>query len=72
MPGNQSKKKKQLNSYIKYSSLGIQMTAIIIAGFLGGEYLDERFQSTTSKYTIIFSLLSIFTSFYYIVKKTTS
>lgn len=72
MRGNQSKKKKQLNSYIKYSSLGIQMTAIIFSGFFAGDYLDEIFQSTTPKYTIIFSLISIFSSVYYIVKKTAS
>ena len=72
MPASQSKKKKQLNSYIKYSSLGIQMTAIIFAGYFTGEYLDQTSQAKTPKYTIIFSILSIFASFYYIVKKTTN
>lgn len=71
MRGNQSKKKRQLNSYIKYSSLGIQMTAIIVAGVFFGEYLDVKTQSETPKFTLILSLLSIFASMYYVFNKTT-
>ena len=72
MPASQSKKKKQLNSYIKYSSLGIQMTVIIFVGFFTGEYLDQMSQAKIPKYTIIFSILSIFASLYYIIKKATN
>lgn len=72
MPGNQIKKKKQLNSYIKYSSLGIQMAAIIVVGVFFGEYLDVKNHSETPKFTIILSLLSIFASIYYVFKKTSN
>ena len=46
------------------------MTAIIVAGFFIGEYLDLKKQSETPKFTLILSLLSIFASMYYVFKKT--
>ena len=64
-----SKKKKQLNTYIKYSSLTIQMAIIIIAGTFFGSYLDERESINTPTYTVIFSLISIFFALYYVFKK---
>ena len=42
MPKNKIKKKKQLNSYIKYSSLTTQMAVIIAAGAFFGDYLDNK------------------------------
>ena len=57
MQEKQSKKKKRLNSYIKYSSLATQMAVIIIAGAYFGKYLDSK-NSTETLYTIIFSLAS--------------
>ena len=70
MQEKQSKKKKQLNSYIKCSSLTLQMAVIIIAGAFFGDYLDKKNQSDTPIYTIIFSLLSIFLAVYYVLKNT--
>ena len=69
MQGKKSQKKKQLNSYIKYSSLGIQMAVIIIAGTFFGDFLDIKNRSEAPVYTIIFSLLSIFLALYYVVQK---
>ena len=69
MSKNKTKKKKQLNSYIKYSSLATQMAAIIIAGTFFGDYLDNFNNTKTPTYTIIFSLSSIFLAFYYVLKK---
>ena len=66
---NKIKKKKQLNSYIKYSSIGTQMAIIIIAGAFFGDYIDNQQQSTTRVYTITFSLISVFLSLYYVIKE---
>ena len=63
------KKQKQLNSYVKYSSLATQMAVIIAAGVFFGEYLDKTHTSETPIYTITLSLLSIFLSLYYVIKK---
>lgn len=69
MQEKQSKKKKQLNSYIKHSSLVAQMAAIIIAGVFFGDYLDVKNNSENPIYTIVFSLGSIFFGLYYVIKK---
>jgi F0F1-type ATP synthase assembly protein I len=68
MQEKKSKKKKQLNSYIKHSSLTIQMTAIIAAGTFFGDYLDVKNDSDIPIYTIIFSLVSIFLALYWVLK----
>ena len=57
-----------INSYIKYTSLTTQMAVIIIAGSYFGKHLDSKY-STDSLYTIIFSLLSVFLSLYYVLKQ---
>jgi ATP synthase protein I len=62
-------KKKQLNSYIKYSSLTTQMAVIIAAGTFFGDYLDKKDTSDIPIYTIILYLLSIFLALYYVLKK---
>jgi F0F1-type ATP synthase assembly protein I len=69
MGEKQSKKKKQLNSYLKYSSSMTQMAIIIIAGVFSGDFLDDYYNSKTPIYTITLSLLSIFLALYYILKK---
>jgi len=70
MPKNKTTKKKQLNSYIKYTSLTTQMAVIIAAGTFFGDELDKANKSDTPIYTIIFSLISIFLALYYVFKKT--
>jgi len=46
------------------------MAAIIAAGTFLGDYLDKSTKSSSTLYTIIFSLSSIFLSLYYVFKKT--
>ena len=69
MPKNKRNKKKQLNSYVKYSSLTTQMAVIIAAGAFFGDYLDDLYNTDSKVYTIIFSLSSIFLALYYVLKK---
>ena len=68
MPKNKTKKKKQLNSYIKYTSLTTQMAVIITAGTFFGDYLDKVNNPNSKIYTIILSLSSIFLALYYVLK----
>ena len=65
----QSKKKNQLNSYIKYSSLATQMAIIICFGFFFGDILDKKHNTNSSFYTIIFSLFFVFLAMYITIKK---
>lgn len=60
---------KPLNSYAKYSSLGLQMAVIIGGGCYGGYKLDEYYKNTNSVFTIIFSLLSIALAMYVVLKE---
>ncbi len=69
MQKNKRKKKKQLNSYIKYSSIGTQMGIIIFVGAFLGDYVDKQQDSPTRLYTTIFSLVSVFLSLYYAIKE---
>ena len=69
---NKRNKKKQLNSYIRYSSLTTQMAVIIAAGTFFGDYLDKINNPASKVYTITLSLISIFLAFYYVFKKTTN
>lgn len=56
---SQDKPQKQLNSYIKYSSLGIQLGVIIGVFTYGGSFLDDYYQSNNSFYTTILSLVGV-------------
>ena len=66
LPGNKmnfDQKKRQLNSYARYSGMGLQMLVIILIGVFGGHKLDEWLR-TGPLLIIIFSLLSVILSIY--------
>ena len=63
-----NKKKKQLNNYVKYTSLGIQMLVIIGAGVFGGYYLDTWLENGFPVFLILLSILSVGTAIYYAIK----
>jgi uncharacterized membrane protein len=56
---------KQPNPFIRYSGLAFQMAAPIILGVLIGRYLDGE---DALLYTIIFSLLGVFSGLYLALK----
>ncbi len=64
----EEKKKKQLNNYAKYSSLGIQMLVIILAGVFGGIKLDEFLAWEFPVFTVVFSILAVFLAIFHAVK----
>lgn len=72
MQDNQQKKKKQLKTYIQYSSLGIQMIVIITTGAFFGEYLDNKNDFQTPIFTIFCSLGAIFLGLYYVFRSVTN
>jgi F0F1-type ATP synthase assembly protein I len=63
-----SNPKKTLNNYAKYSSMGIQMGAIIVGGVLGGIQLDKWLQLKFPVFTLVLTLLSVFLAIYYFIK----
>ena len=65
---NQKPRKKELNNYAKYSSLGFQMVAIILIGVFGGLKLDKYLAWKIPIFTVVFSLLSVALAIYYAIK----
>ncbi len=61
--------KENLNRFVKYSTLGFEMIAIIGLGAWAGYSLDEYFENKTPGFTIAFSLFAIFGSLYLIIKR---
>tara|TARA_B110000285_G_C14799177_1_gene456606 strand:+ start:117 stop:341 length:225 start_codon:yes stop_codon:yes gene_type:complete len=63
------KKKSSGNKFVKFSSLGIQMIVLIGGGAWGGQLLDNKMHNEKPIFTIIFSLLGIFASLYFVIKE---
>ena len=57
-----------LSNYAKYSGLAFQMGAIIGVAAWGGIKLDELVGTDSPVFTIILSLLGVFTALYVILK----
>lgn len=65
----QNNPKQQLNNYAKYSSMAIQMIAIILIGTYGGVKLDEHLELNNQIFTIILSLFSTVAAIYLFLKE---
>ncbi len=65
---NLLKKKKQLNSYARYSSLAIQMAVIITVGSLGGLELDKWVDNKFPYFTLSLSIISVALAVYFAIK----
>lgn len=65
---SQKKKKRSLDNYAKYSSIGFQMLAIILAGVFGGLKLDQWLHLKIPVFTVVLSILAVILSIYYAVK----
>ncbi|MEQ8703014.1 MAG: AtpZ/AtpI family protein [Phaeodactylibacter sp.] len=60
--------RKQVDAYLKYSGMAIQMGVIILIGTFAGQQLDARFQTERPYLTVLFALLSIFAALYLTLK----
>ena len=69
MPEKPTKKKRQLNTYVKYSSLATQIAVIIIAGAFFGKFIDSNTTLNIPIFTIFFSLFAIVGSLFYVFNK---
>lgn len=63
------KEKKNGSKFVKFSSLGVQMIVLIGGGAWGGQLLDDKMQNEKPVFTIIFSLLGIFTGLYFVIRE---
>jgi len=63
-----NKPKKELNSYVKYSGLAIQMGLIIAAGMFAGVKLDKLIGWKFPLFTLLLSLGSVVLAIYMAIK----
>lgn len=63
-----NKPKKELNSYVKYSGLAMQMGLIIAAGMFAGVQLDKFTGWKFPLFTLILSLGSVVLAIYTAIK----
>lgn len=61
------KPKKQLNPYLRFTSVGFQMGATIWLGNLFGEWLDAKYQTTYLENVV--TLVAVFTSMYLVISQ---
>jgi hypothetical protein len=64
-----SKENAPLNAYARYSSIAIQMFAIIAVGTYLGVKLDEWYPNEHSAFTIILALGSVILSIVFVIRR---
>jgi membrane protein DedA with SNARE-associated domain len=63
------KSKNNVNAYLRFSALAIQMGVTITAGALFGQWLDEKQANQTPVWTLVFVLFTVFGSLYLVIKE---
>jgi ATP synthase protein I len=69
---NENNKFNGINKFIRYSSIAIEMIAIIGAGAYGGVKLDNWIGTEYPFFTLGLSLFAVFASTYLIIKQITN
>lgn len=64
-----NKKNNKRNSYAYFSSIAIQMVAIIGIGTFIGVKLDQQYPNKHNLYTLILSLNSVIISIVYVIRR---
>ncbi|HAD96545.1 MAG TPA: hypothetical protein DCG19_04010 [Cryomorphaceae bacterium] len=67
-----SEGKRQLNTYARYSSLGIQMAVIVGGGAWLGNWLDEKYPSNRKWFTLACVLVSVTLAIIYVIRQLNS
>ena len=72
MPTNQPKsgsRKKQLNDYVRFSAIGLQMAGLIFLLTWAGNLIDERLSNKVPVFTLVFSLASVTASIWFLIRE---
>ena len=62
------KTKKQLDNYVKYSSMALEMGVIIFLGVFGGLKLDQKLNLSFPFFTLLLSIVSVSLAIYVAIK----
>ncbi len=68
MKNNESDSKNTLKSYAKYSSIAVQMLAIILLGVFVGVKIDKWIRWEFPVFTALFSIISVVLAVYYVTR----
>ncbi|WP_054852254.1 AtpZ/AtpI family protein [Olleya sp. ITB9] len=63
------KNKKQLNPFIRFTTMAIQMGVTIWLGSLLGGWLDKKLENNNQLYFKIVTLLAVFLAMYSVIKQ---
>lgn len=63
------KRKQRVKNYLKFSTIAIQMGALITAAALGGDWLDDYQDNEFPLWTLILTLIAIFASLFQIIRE---
>ncbi len=63
------KNKKELNTWVEFTQIGIQMAVTITVFVFLGVWLDEKYPNNYHAFSIIFSLFGVFSALYFVIKK---
>jgi F0F1-type ATP synthase assembly protein I len=63
-----TKKRPQVDQYLKYSGMAFQLAIVLAIGTFAGSRLDRYFQTERPYFTAILALLSLFAGFYLSLK----
>ncbi len=69
MDSDNNTPKKNLDTWIKFSNIGLQMAVIIGLMAYLGVWLDGKYPNAYSVYTIIFSLVGVFAALYNVFRQ---
>ncbi|MCC7051393.1 MAG: AtpZ/AtpI family protein [Bacteroidia bacterium] len=72
---NENLKKKLLKAnsdFLRFSTMGFKMLAIIGVLTYGGFFLDKKYPNQYHLFTIVLSLIGVFAAMYSIIKDVTS
>ncbi len=64
-------KTSQLNTFAKYSGIGIQIGVTIYLGKVLGNWLDVKYHNQDELYTKVVTLVAVFLAIYSVIKQVT-
>ena len=62
-------KKKQLNKYIRFTTMALQMGLTIYLGSVLGEWLDVKFENENQLYFKIVTLVAVFIAMFSVIRQ---
>ncbi len=69
MGEDENNKQDRVKNYLKFTTLAIQMGALITAAALGGDWLDENQNNEFPVWTLVLTLIAIFASLFQVIRE---